>query len=182
MNMYGDDWQYADSRLNNTIVRYEGKGVFVNKVMKKGALITSLRGGDGNVVNLDDLDLTPVKLGFANIGNAISYLTRMPMRRDWRQGLRVGNFTSVYGTPADLVNYNALADTIEGIYPTLQECVDSPARVLRAWCREWAVGNSKLKNNRPLIYKNLIVGCVRDGNPELSGEFMFLREALQEVL
>lgn len=68
MNMYGDDWQYADSRLQGTIVRHDGKAVLVEGVGKKGAIISALRkDAEPKIVKLDDLDLSPVKLGFATL-------------------------------------------------------------------------------------------------------------------
>ena len=182
MNMYGDDWQYADSRLQGTIVRHDGKAVLVEGVGKKGAVISLLRADtEPKIVKLDDLDLSPVKLGFCNINMDVSYLTRMPMRRDWRQGLRKGNFVSVFGTIAELVPFPNLADTIENIYPSLEECLATPNNTFKAWCREWAIGKSSTKE-RPLYYKNTAVGSVINGKPELKGDNMLLREALQEVL
>lgn len=180
MSMYGKDHEYAHSRLEQTVVSLNGEPVFVMTV-KRGMLVTYSTLKDMTTYltcRVDDLDLRPVKLGYCNNPRGVTYLMRMPMRRDWRQGLRFGNFIGV-GFDARHLAYTDLYDVIKGKYPTLKEVVVSiktgKAKAL-AWCREWAISADDL------LYKGQKVGKLVGNVPVLDEENCYLREALEEAL
>ena len=83
-----DSGEYANSRLNDSYVRdEEGKVVKVLRVDEDFKTIVQ----DGVTLKerwttLDKLDLKPMPLGYINFDQP-QFLSRMPRRDDWRQGL-----------------------------------------------------------------------------------------------
>lgn len=182
MSMYGDDYEYANSRLTETIVRLNGEPVFIHRVGP--GMITSYNKleGDGELQTCmaDELDLHPVPLGYCNYNKFACYLTRLPMRRDWRQGLRRGNFMSLTGPAAERIPYEALRQAIIGDYPTFAKAIEAVKKVKSvAWHRHWAVDC-----HGQLLHKGgeRPVGIIRDGTPELDSKYFYLEEALKESL
>lgn len=182
MSMYGDDWNYASSRLCETIVRLKGEPVYIYSVnpgmIAKYAKLDDL----DNIAFCDanELDLKPVPLGYCNYNKNACYLSRIPMRRDWRQGLRRGNFASLSGVDAERIPYGALAKTILGDYPTYKAALDAVRKVKSmAWHRHWAVDGAL-----QVFYKGAIrpVGEVVEGVVQLNSRSHYLAEALSESL
>lgn len=180
--MYGDDWNYADSRLAGTIVRLEdGEPVFVHGI-RHGMEATVCKLSDlynNQIVNANTLNLVPVPLGMCNFDKRAHYLSRIPMRRDWKQGLRKENFMS-HTVHVQLIPPHILRAVIVGEYPPLEECIamcEKKEVTSAAWNRAWAVtvdGN--------LIYKEEgKVGVVKKGVLALDEQYRYLQEALQEV-
>lgn len=180
MSMYGKDHEYAHSRLEQTVVSLKGEPVFVMTV-KRNMVVTYATLKDLTTFLtccVDDLDLKPVKLGYCNNARGISYLMRMPMRRDWRQGLRFGNFTGI-GFDVRHLAYHDLYNVIKGVYPTFAQAVTSikrgEAKAL-AWCREWAIDKTNV------YHKGQRVGTLVDNKPVLNDDCTYLREALEEAM
>lgn len=180
MSMYGKDHEYAHSRLEQTVVSLNGEPVFVMTV-KRGMLVTYSTLKDMTTYltcRVDDLDLRPVKLGYCNHVRGVSYLMRMPMRRDWRQGLRFGNFIGV-GFDVRHLAYTDLYDVIKGNYPTFAQVLvklkSGEVKTL-AWCRAWAMSKTDL------FYKGQKVGSIVANKPVLNDDNLYLREALEESL
>lgn len=180
MCMYSDDWEYASSRLCETIVRLNGEPVYIYNVGP------GMKAKYGTLDNLDqekfcqveELDLKPVPLGYCNFNKVASYLTRMPMRRDWRQGLRRGNFVSLNGIAAERIPYDCLYQVIKGDYPSFAAALEASKKVKSiAWHRHWSVdckGDVFHKGH----YKP--VGRVVNGTVELHSPSTYLMEALKE--
>lgn len=182
MSMYSDDYEYAHSRLSETIVRLGDKPVYVFKVspgmLVQYAFLENLE--DIKVCDIDELDLHPVPLGYCNYNKHACYLTRMPMRRDWRQGLRRGNFTTLSGVSAERIPYDSLHQTIVGDYPTFTACLEAVKKVKSiAWHRHWALGPLA-----QVLYKGGVkpVGKIVNGELELYPRYKYLNEALKESL
>ncbi|MNT12845.1 hypothetical protein D3C72_1477920 [compost metagenome] len=180
--MYSDDYEYANSRLTETIVRLKGQPVYIYKV-HPGMKVDYSELEDLHTMKrcqLEDLDLKPVPLGYCNYNKNACYLTRMPMRRDWRQGLRRGNFTSLSGVDANRIPYDVLKQCIIGDYPTFTACLEAVKKLKSiAWHRHWAVDSAgqvlHKGGNRP-------VGIVDNGAVVLSSRYQYLKEALKESL
>lgn len=192
MSMYGDDYEYADSRLAGTIVTLDGQPVYVHKVGVKMVANVSYLSTFDNMIKCDakQLDLHPVKLGYCNLGGGLAYLMRKPMRRDYKQGLRHGNFTSSGDFPAEAIGYKQLGDVILGKYPTFGEVFKVATGVAKslnpfkpvtkmglAWCREWAMTSGGV-----LCYKGNDVGKLLANTPTLNEDYVHLRQALEEAL
>lgn len=181
MSMYGDDWEYADSRLRGSIVMFEGNPVHV-RVVGPGMLaeVSPLSDiEDRSVVDAHKLNLKPVPLGYVNLRGTASYLMRKPMRRDYKQGLRYENFLSIGEVSHTNVTLKKLGEVIVGKYPTYAACLkaitDGRARSM-AWCREWAISDCGL------LHKGMLVGEVVEGRYELGPTFTYLKESLEEQL
>lgn len=183
MSMYGKDSEYANSRLCETIVRRGDAPVYVHSVGRNMEVTYSFLGGldQSHVCDLDELDLHPVPLGYCNYNKYASYLTRIPMRKDWRQGLRRGNYTTINAPiSADRIPYDALEQVIKGDYPTYAAALDAVRKVKSmAWHRHWAVNNGL-----EVFYKGSPnpVGNVEEGKVILTSRNSYLIEALGEAV
>ena len=114
-----------------------------------------------------------------NFRDNAHYLSRIPMRRDWKQGLRKENFTS--GTVhVQLIPPEVLRAVIVGEYPTLKQCLDMCTKKKvksAAWHRHWAVCS-----DGTLMYKNEgVVGVWEGGDLILDADHRYLQEALMEA-
>jgi len=124
-----DTAEYARTRLNETIIRYKGAPVMVHDCQQDGKLIrvayTFISGDDEGVhhASLDEFNLDPVPLGYVNFKNNAHYLTRAPMRRDWRQGLRMMNIFDPEGANPRQIGWKAVAETIVGKFPTFSSAI-----------------------------------------------------------
>lgn len=181
MGMYGDDHEYANSRLAETIVRLNGEPVYIINVSRgMKANCTRLDNDEAFVCDANELDLHPVPLGYCNYNKYACYLSRIPMRRDWRQGLRKGNYISLSGADASRIPYDAVRKVIIGEFPTYKACLEAVKKLKSiAWHRHWAIDA-----HGQLLYKGgeRPVGIIKDGLPELFSRYMYLTEALKESL
>lgn len=113
--MYVDS-DYAVSRLHGTLVRHKGRAVFVREVEEDMMCVIQdgLNGRSSNV-HLDDLNLASPPLGLVNFNGEAKYISRLPMRNDWRQGVRPHNTTwgGERGVPEE-----ALIKCMNGKYPS----------------------------------------------------------------
>lgn len=180
--MYGTDYEYANSRLTETIVRLKGEPVFIHRIGPGMVAHYNLLEGDGEVHSCmtEELDLRPVPLGYCNYNKHACYLSRIPMRRDWRQGLRRGNFISLSGAAAERIPYEALKKVILGDYPTFAAATEAVKKIKSiAWHRHWAIDC-----HGQILHKGheKPVGLVRNGEIELHSKYIYLTEALKEAL
>ena len=180
--MYGDDYAYASSRLAGTVVRLlDGTPIIVEDVHPKMRVTAvKLDKMDELIeVQLKDLNLKPVPLGMSNYNGQTTYLCRKPMRRDWKQGLRAGNFTSLFGYPAEIIPPSELSKVIRGEYPTFKDALVMLKKKgvnSVAWCRGWAADRAG-----NVYYKGVQgVGTVVDGNIILQDRYQHLRESFME--
>jgi hypothetical protein len=182
-----DSAHYASTRLDGTVIRKGNRPIYVNSCGEhsKGIavnwedLIDHSMGTD----LLDDLDINPVPLGYANHDGRVTYLTRMPMRQDWKQGLRDKNTTSCDGFGNEL-SYGIIARTILGEYPRFSTCLEKvgthPMVQAMAFSRDFAI-----VKNGSLTYKGLFnVGSVifDTGAVNITDSFSWVREAFSESM
>lgn len=183
---YGDDYEYANSRISDTIVTHCGKPFRVYEVSPKlTAIGYYLDQSPDNLINVDchEIDLTPVKLGYA-WHDRLMHLSRVPARR-YKQGLRNDSIHRILiggaaGNPRSLPD-KTLFQAIMGVYKPFQEVLDRAVAGASgdAWARHWA-----LDGKCRIWYK----GCdnvgtfSRDGQLKIKPEFKFLEEALKESL
>lgn len=185
---YGEDWDYAGARLRDSLVRtVNGEPLFVYAVRDdlsvSGCLLNSHN--QEITVGLDDLDLSPVPLGYVNKDRSVSYVSRSPCRH-YKQGLT--NYTmNVRGSPVSLTS-RFLANTIMGKYPSL-ECVMEDILTeesrAQAFSRNFCV--RKLEGSKPaLLYKSVPVGLISwnsdacRANFSLNDDCQYLNEVLEE--
>lgn len=188
--MYGNDYGYASTRIVQTIVRTKkGDPVYVISVGGDGVcyccpIDKEWRVENADRIHLDELDMKPVRLGYVNTAGEASYIQRIPMRRDWKQGLRSenchGSHRGLYAMPMKDVK-----NCILGIYPTFSTALkDSKVGVARgrvkvlAWHRHWA-----LSSRGDVYYKDYQkVGDLDGDKVVLDKKFKYLEEYLAETL
>ena len=126
---------YAESRLAGTLVRHNDVPVYVRGV--NSSLVCFVRDvlqGNEYEVSIDDLNLKSPPLGFVNDGHSCFYISRRPMRRDWRQGVRTN--TVVNQTVKDMqVSKRTIALCMKGKYPKKSVALSK----LRTGVREIAI-------------------------------------------
>lgn len=121
-------------------------------------------------IDVDDIDLVPVKLGCVNYKNRVYWTSRQPIR-DWKQGLTTKN---IKGIKENIYLFKPLYYTIKGIYPSFEEClpkVGEDARRAKAFSR-----NFHIENSGNIFYKGRIAGSVVNGSVEWLSENSYLNE------
>jgi len=190
--MYSEDnVGYIEGRLDRTVIRrLSGRPVLckgVKKIKESVVLYYSDldRIRDGDDTNFDSIGAFNLKsppLGFTNFEGKSYFISRIPMRRDWRQGIRADNL--VLSSSTGLRNYHIplfpLSIPILKEYPSYKETVDrvEDVYISCAFSRHFA-----LDERGSIWYKGKEhVGEDRDGSPVLTESFLWLQELLEEEL
>lgn len=148
-----DNEAYAAGRLIGTYVRtIAGKAIEVRAIGGGTAHIKELLTGNEFVIPYRELDITPVPLGYANLGGRCMYVVRSPMRNDWKQGARPKNLrwieNAVNGDEMpqfrDQLPTKTMGEIIEGIYPefggVIKALSNARGRILSmAWDRNFCL-------------------------------------------
>lgn len=181
-----DTVEYARSRLVDTIVMYQKEPVLVLAVGGTNESIIlsyeKILGGKGDIAEdkLDRFDINPVSLGYVNHNNTCSYIMRTPMRRDWRQGLRMLNIVDAEGANPRLISYRSIAQTILGNYPSFRSSLEKINNGVMqvAFNRDFAVHHTGT-----LHYKGIFhVGGVNMNNGNVTLEQGWVQEAFEEAM
>lgn len=185
-----DTAEYARSRLIETVIRHGNKPVMVydvgvhsltNKIIIK---YQDIMNSDEVMLEdeIDNFNLDPVPLGYVNWKNYAYYLTRMPMRKDWRQGLRLLNIVLPDGDRPP-VPLKTVGETIMGNFPSFKSCLDklNSKKTIKAmaFCRDFSVSTQEIQ------YKGMFpIGKVdmENGNIHINDGMSWIREALDEAL
>jgi hypothetical protein len=179
--MYKDNIEYARQRLLGTVVRHNNEPFIVSKIgitgVVLGAYLTNAL--EPVQVDLDDLNLEPVPLGYVNYNNSSYYVVRKPMRRDWRQGLRMANIAFIGPAGFHDLPHKSIRKTILGEYPKIEAAVAK----LRGGVDKIAFSRHfALTSNLDLEYKgNCLVGKY-DKVFTLEEPFKYLTEHLMETI
>lgn len=185
--MYGEDWNYAKTRLEGTWVRHDKAPVFINVIEGKDRCLVAPMTKTGEFgheywTDLDNLDLCPFTLGYVNVGDLTLYVSRQPMRRDWKQGLRVENIVvTINGETTTRFRFRSKGfyDMFMGDYPSFKKALENSKSLGScAWARHWSVTAGQV-----VRYKHgEIVGHIEKGSVVLDKGFEYLKESLQESL
>ncbi len=178
-------------RLSGTVIRLGKTPITVRDSEDVWMNFKYLRSGRQGRVDIEDerINITPVTLGYYNSYASrrspagCFYLTRKPGRR-YKQGLdynslhRVGMPIGSRFTP----HLRNLADTIQGRYPSLSECIDllrEGEYVQRAFHRDFSLcGHDTIE----VGYKGRFIGVFNDDEVELYDGCDWVQESLEEVL
>lgn len=181
-----DEPMYAADRLVNTIVRHKGLAVKVMAIDPEGNCGVKLLSSGRNVLcKLAELDITPVPLGYVNFNARTTYLSRCPVRRDWKQGLRPNTMRCTGGEfGAEEIPNKVLAQAVENDYPTLAaafDLVDRGTVHSVAFCRDFA-----LFPGREIQYKGVLnIGNfvdTKDKRYKLNDNAKWAMESLEAVI
>lgn len=177
---------YAATRLVGTVVRKGDLPIVVGDVIEDGGTIKVVYGDlDGppntHSCNLDEVNLDPIPLGYANTRGGAIYMTRMPMRKDWKQGLRINNMMSADNYP--IGGFKGLKDAILGKFPSLSTAataVNGGSKDSVAFSRNFAVH----KGGNVVFKGRLVVGKVTPDreNVTLEDKYSWVKEILNEDL
>lgn len=184
-----DTVDYAKSRLVETIIMKGKEPVMVLAVQgtddKIVVVYNSLLGNKDDLKNclLSECDLNPVQLGYVNHKISAHYIMRSPMRRDWRQGLRMLNLVTSDGENPRGVSWSSIANTIVGSFPTFKSAIErlnTSERKRIAFHRDFSMARDGV-----LEYKGLItVGTVNmtNGNVMIDDGTKWVAEAFDEAM
>lgn len=204
--MFNNEAEYAATRLGNSVVRlksFEDGGVFfVNKViMNPGSKTFSKAELLGYSTDFRDTRLPSEKMEFAfgSLGymtteeRGLTYLARVPLRRDYKQGLRSNQLVIVVPDKKGARSYapslkegeiqqpeflTALAKCAHNRYDRFDACVEKVEET------GFGFGLSKhfaICANYELAYRGEVIGKLLDsGLLKLKTEFNFLEEELAE--
>lgn len=175
--MYGQDFEYGNSRLAGTYAKHLGKIVFIENISPRGVATISC---DGKVedVNCLDIDTSPIKLGFFNGGGSVGYIQRIPVRR-YRQGLCQENVNITSRVP---LTFHRAMSFLGKDFPTFKVAINSLAKEAAqksiAWSYDWAACK-----NGDIMYRGLtVVGTLVEGKVALDKSHSYLQESLEESL
>ncbi len=177
---------YAWNRLHNTYIFHDGHVRLVTDMGVEYGLRLAAPGLPAVRVKLEDLDLTPLRLGYVNYHGFSTYICRTPMRRDWRQGARSSNCVTqhVYGEER---GPNGLAELlansthcVKGEYPSFLECLDLVEETHNSWAFN---RNFSLTDNGEVLFKGTAkVGKFTGDKVKLSNKYDYLIEELRDEI
>lgn len=153
--MYGNDYTYANSRLNGTIVRRGDNPVVVTGIGRDGTVhYETVITRRERTCNLKELDVSSPELGMVNGRDGLLYLSRCPKRDDWRQGLRRNNIAILWGKHLAIDN-RLIYRAIRGRYPSFEGAIEQSMEegISVAFHRHWAVKYSDRTKRINLLYK-----------------------------
>jgi hypothetical protein len=131
---------------------------------------------------IGDYDLTPVPLGFVNLlrRKHVNFLSRIPLREDWRQGLRQNNARTLWGL--NVWDDKAIACTVENDFPTIEQLRQdlNGEEQVGAWHRDFAMDGCGSIYYRTEGKIGQFVGDTTDYL--LDGPFTWVEESLKEAL
>lgn len=182
-----DTASYASTRLNDTVIRKGTTPILVNNcedhsIGKIVVYWSGIMDGAGGADFLNDLNLDPVPLGYVNYDGSVQYMTRMPMRQDWKQGLRDRNVVTYQGFNNDF-SYKIIGKTIMGDFPKFSkvlERLNGGGYNIQAFDRDFA-----LDRRGDLWYKGMFtIGRVNmtSGAVNIDDSFSWVREAFSEAM
>lgn len=183
-----DTVAYARTRLIETIVMREKQPVMIMVVDGEDDDIllgyNPILEGKGEIRfdKLSNFDLNPVSLGYVNHRGVAHYLMRTPMRKDWRQGLRMLNVVDAEGMNPRLISYRNMAQTMMGKFPSFKSTLETLNRadnyLSQAFHRDFSI-----KRGGDLEYKGIFnVGNVDMSNGSVLIEKNWVREAFEEAM
>jgi hypothetical protein len=187
---YSDDYAYAETRLKNTIVRYRGRIIRILNITNNGVcFIQYIVNQNIKQVPLKDLKLNSPKLGYVNTDSGPVYICRIPMREDWRQGLRMNNTTILGESRGIQMSDVLIVKAIRGRYPSLRQVYETLNIIQQKQNIKFqglAVSRDiALDRLGVIIYKgHLTIGTydVNDIlNIQLLSRFSYLKERVEEV-
>lgn len=122
------DAEYARSRLQGTIVLHGSIPVYVEEVEHDMTCIVRIDIDSNQVkpIPFDDLNVLAPKLGYVNLQGKAHYVSRKPLRNDWRQGLRPSQCVILNGKRGVVgghVSHSMIIDCIKGEFPSKRKAL-----------------------------------------------------------
>lgn len=185
---YKQDFAYANDRLAGTIVSKDGRPIHLQAVSRNGSVSFNFLGSDEvSVCKLEEVDVTPIKLGYINLPIRAEYFFRIPSRQ-YKQGLREGTCANQAGRRSNITHSRQLVNCMLGIYPSVDQCVETLVNGESqsvAFGRKYAVAaKGGGTGGFGLLYKDKVVGGINGISlvAKLSKDYEFLTEDLIGVM
>lgn len=187
---------HANLRLGRTIVQFKNSPCWIDDIRGDwSANARLLSNGKGftirDIRNSDEVNVTPVSLGFCDIGGTARYLSRMPARRT-KQGLAQESLYCEGITVPDFYRDSGLAKSLNSCitneYASYETCfrgVSTDRVTSMAFHRNWAIWKSQATREVVVLFKHFgRVGVAnQDGTVRLDPAFSYLQETyLEEVM
>lgn len=171
-------------RLSSTLIMYDGQPAYVVQTEGFDLSLKLLMSQKMKLVSADDplIDLSPPRLGYANLGGRSSkFIYRTPVRR-YKQGSDRHNTTCRGGRlEADEFHSKAFGEMVMGIYPSFEEVLNTggknPFKETTAFSRAFA-----FNRNGVLVHKGRRVGAFDGNSFDLQPQYIYLEESLAEAL
>lgn len=197
------DLDHVRMYLNNSIIMIENEPCVITAVNSDGEWDYILHYSRIGIAGIREIEVTntsvsfiPIKLGLVNIlyrGKNKTFIMRRRPNRMWKIGLNTANMvcTNIVNPGLKLWMHRnilfsrELYKTVQGDFPTVEKILDE--NTLKntesiAFNREFLIH----KYNRKLLlwYFNysVPVGKIKRNKPQLSNEFLFLKEKLEGIL
>ena len=197
------DLDHVRMYLNNSIIMIENEPCVINEVNSDGEWDYILHYSRIGIAGIREIEVTntsvsfiPIKLGLVNIlyrGKNKTFIMRRRPNRMWKIGLNNANMvcTNIVNPGLKLWMHRnilfsrELYKTVQGDFPTVEKILDE--NTLKntesiAFNREFLIH----KYNRKLLLwyfnYNVPVGKIKRNKPQLSNEFLFLKEKLEGIL
>lgn len=189
---YKNDYDYARSRLEGSVVMLEGVPIYITEIWIDCGSVrgTNCLTGDMVSCHVKDLNLEPVPLGYVNNNDYAIYTCRTPARK-YKQGLSRYNFYTFSPHLGAGVKFNSsyVARTIVNQFPKILDCAESvfcQEKVSAAFSRDFSIirKNKKLS----LLFRDKLVGSLTWSpdksylNPHLNKDRLYLGELLEGSL
>lgn len=140
-----------------------------------------IKTSENGKASLDKIDISSPPLGYLNNGGTSVYITRVPIRGYWRQGIGLGNICVVGdGGKDEVPNFASppYSDTIMGKYPSYEECLEKvwkKEKTKVAFSRHFALSKTSL------YYKGYVVGTLdKFGQVDFNKNKFYLNDHLFE--
>lgn len=188
--MFNNDAEYARSRIVSSYMKGKDKGFYkildiVSRNNELDKAVISATDEAGALVNLtiDQLDFSIGKLGYLNdaLSGAAMFISRLPIRRDFRQGLRSGQLSYIRNG-----SYNPLSDNwMQANVKNISKCLwneypdlDTVIELSEEYNGDIAFSkNFALSSKYKLLYKGFTVGdLTKEDKFKLGKQFNFIEE------
>lgn len=188
--MFDNDLNYAKTRIVDTwLLDSAGKeGLFyISEItssgtnsLEDGVIHVKDTKGKSLTKNIKDLRFNIGSLGWVND----RYLSRVPLRNDWRQGLRHSQVMEFTKDGSGFISSSYFYRNIEGVskaalgvYPSFHSALDQVEEegLTNGFSKHFAV-----TSNYKLAYKGIVVGKITSkDSPELDSNYEFLEQELK---
>lgn len=188
MGITYDDMNYARSRLVGTLLLDGDRIAEIAKLDLAGVVTIKYACGNNEIVKkkLSELDTTPMRLGYVNLSSGCLYVSRAPVRRDYRQGLSLNTMriSSLDRLQIGSFKYSWLRQPALNMYPKFSDCLEdllSKVKSSKAFCRDFCL--TRKGEDIQVNYKGkYVVGVVVNGVVNLYDDFTYLRERISKYV
>jgi hypothetical protein len=188
--MFNNDANYARSRLVSSFMRGKEKGFYKildvitkNNDLSKANILAFDEEKREEMLTINQLDFSVGKLGYVNdtLSGQALYISRLPIRRDFRQGLRSSQLSYIRNGSYNPLSENWLEHNAKSVNKCLRNrylSLDEVIELAEEYNEDVAFSkNFALSRKYKLLYKGFTVGdLTKDDKFKLDAQFNFIEE------